>query len=109
MIISTSQTEADNIKVRKIEASPALGSIALDLQKDRTIGDTIYRSTFSTMYLKVAEAEQIIVALAEHLFDSGEMSREAADRLNYLTHVILDSDREATHAAMDAADYWNES
>ena len=50
--------------------------------------------------LPAANANALLVALAQHLYDSGTMTLDAAETINYMTHIVLMDPRE--RAEMEA-------
>lgn len=105
MIISHAQIEASHITVRTI-SEPSLGDISIEHRNTRRVDgfDATYEAITSYTYLTVAEAEQIIVAITEHLFDTGAMTMRTAERLSYLSNIVLQDPHDAMAAAADSVD-----
>lgn len=53
-----------------------------------------------SLSMDATDASALAVALIEALYDRGELDMTAAERLNYLSHVVLQDPREALEAAM---------
>ena len=52
------------------------------------------------LFLTATDANAILVTLATALYDDGGMSMEAAERVNYLSGIVLRDPAEAREAAM---------
>ena len=101
MIISHTQIDATHITVRAL-SEPTLGDLSIEHRDTQKVDghDATYEPIRSYTYMTVAEAEQMLVAVAEHLFDTGAMTMSTAERLSYLTSTVLMDPSERTEAML---------
>lgn len=66
-----------------------------EFQSDKTRIRIQFKGNDTVASLTPALANQLLVLLAQRLYDDGAMTRDTADQVNHLTNVVL----------MDAAEY----